>query len=302
MKKRLTQIAVISISNLLLAKTLTSLGAESAKPPALGIAITPTQTSFDVGQRANCAFEITNLTSEAIALPAFDSPGKVEDAGATSYVKAQILKIHVRQGTNTYAMNPGWQTPPAQPAKYRLVPLPPGHTIREYFSVTGTRYPPFFTLTNPGLYSVSITLDTQGFKDERIPKGIWTSAPATFRIVPYPDFRARQSGESAEAYAQARVAFYLGRIVQHQGEYFRNVGSVLDTEGSGAALIELMDSKEPGIGGEALGLLGQIHHRLGALGPQQTPASKADWMRWWEETGANLSARVLFSNFDSHFQ
>jgi hypothetical protein len=290
------------VSSLLLAQTLLSFGAEPAKPPPLGISIIPTETRFEVGQRAACAFEITNLTSETIALPAFDPvPRKLEDAAAAGYIKAQILKIHVWQGTRTFEMNPEWQTPNEQPPKYGVVLVQPGQAIRESVSLTRNGHPSFFTLTNPGLYSVSVTLDTQGCKDERIPKGIWTSAPATLRIVPYPDFRARQRGESPEAYAQARAAFYLGRIVQPQGEYFANVWSVLGTEGAGAALIDLMDSREPGIARGAADLLGQIHHREGAPGAQPTPASKADWLRWWQETGSKLAARDLFSNFDSHF-
>jgi hypothetical protein len=303
-RKRFPLAIVTWLSSLLLVNALPCLGAQPGGPSGVGISIAPTKASFDMGERATFVLEITNMTAGAVVLPVFDAAGKVEDEKILRYLKAHLLEIEVRHGTNVLAMNTGWDRSamPAEGMKYHSVSLEARTAIRDNFSLTRNWHPSFFTITNPGEYTASVTFDTRSCREEGILKGVWNSPPATFRIVPFPEFRPRAQNESPEDYAQARANFYLKRIVQHQGEYFANVGSILRAEASGAALIGLMDSPERDVAVEALSLLRQIHHRLGAAGPQSTPASKADWMTWWKETGSRIPAQELLANFDSHFQ
>ena len=296
-------VKLIWLSGLLLAKTQSCPGAEPAGPFGPVISIAPTKTSFDVGERATFRFEITNIASHTVVLPGFKAARKIEDEKVLRYLQARLLRIEVRQGTNVLAMNSGWDSSDARAdaAGYQPFPLEAGTAIQDSFSLTRNTYPAFFTITNPGEYTARVTLDTRSCKQESILKGVWNSPPAKFRVVPFPEFRTQAANESPEVYAQARITFYLKRIVQHQGEYFANVGSVLRTQGSGAVLIELMDSREGDPAVEALTLLRQIHHRLGAAGPLAMPTSKADWMAWWKETGSKIPGQELFANFDSHF-
>ena len=279
--------------------------AESVKAPLLGISLASMETPFDVGQRVMCTLEITNLTSTPLALPSF-SFIKVDKASPYSvvplYVEEQILRLTVKRGSNTVPIERGWRNPSKTLRQYPTEQLLPGGVIRKSFPLTVNPWgPSFYALTNPADYTLSIALDTSACKDEQITKGVWVSPPATFRIVDFPAFRTRGSTESPEAYAQARVAFYLTRIIQHQGEYFANVESALQTQGAGAALIELTDSRDKSFAGRASELLCQVHHPLGLRNPPYLPKMKAEWLEWWRTTGSHLPSRELIGNFYSQF-
>ena len=278
--------------------------AEPESNSLLGITVTPSKSEFEVGERASCGFEITNLTSEAIALPGFRFPNLKQEAAEVAffYVKEQILEIAVRQGTNTVAMQPGWQNTSKQAGQYPTEFLEPAHTIRGSLSLTQNWPPSFFALTNPGIYSVGITLDTRACKDARIPKGVYVSPRAAFGIVPVAEFRAKRPDESLEAYVQARVTFYLKRITQHKGEGFPNVRNIVRTEGAVAALIEVIGSPDKDTADRSLELLNQLHHALGRPNPPPMPESVADWRTWLKETGSRLTPNELWANFDSHYQ
>jgi hypothetical protein len=275
--------------------------AESVKSPLLGISLAPMETPFDVGQRVECTLEITNLASTPVALPSF-SFIEVGERNPYSvvplYVEEQILRLTVKRGSNTVTIEPKWRNPSRALGQYPTEHLLPGGVIRKCFPLTVNAWgPSFYARTNPADYTVNIALDT-ACKDEQITKGVWVSPPVSFRIVAFPIFRARESSESPEAYAQARVAFYLSR---NQGEYFANVASALQTQGAGAALIELMDSRDKSIAGRASELLRQIHHRLGLRNPPFLPGSKAEWLEWWRTAGSKLPSREFLGNFYSQF-
>lgn len=302
MRRSVTQIAVVLVSTLLLAKTLPAFAVESAASPALGISITPDRINFEVGEWVHCGFEITNLSAEAILLPEFHLRGKISrEEEDQQLVKAQVLRVRLSHDNTLVVMNPWWEKPPEHPGEYSVVALQPGQAVRKRFCLIGYGVS-LFTVTNPGLYTVSIALDTRGLMDTRIPKGIWSSAPTTFLLAPYPAFRARKLEESAAAYAEARVGFYLWRRVQRQGAWDWNNHSILCTEGSGAALIQFLDSQEPGMAHEARALLEMIHHPEDGREHPPTPTTKEGWKDWWKETGSKLSARELIRNIASRIQ
>src|SRR5664279_1841893 len=152
MRRSLTRIAVVLVSTLLLAKTVPAFGAEFAASPVLAISITPDRTNFEVGEFLSCAFEITNLSSEAILLPEFHLQGKVtREEEDQQYVKAQILRVHLRHDNNPVVMNHWWEKPPEQLGDYSLVALQPGHGVRKRFCLIGYQIS-LFTVTNPGVY------------------------------------------------------------------------------------------------------------------------------------------------------
>jgi hypothetical protein len=279
--------------------------AESVNSPLLGISLAPMKAPFDVGQRVQCTLEITNLTSAPVALPSFSfikndkgSPYSV----VPLYVEEQILRLTVKHGSNVIPIEPHWRNPSKTPGQYPTEQLLPGSVIRKYFPLTVNPWgPSFYALTNPADYTVTIALDTSACNDGQIAKGVWVSPPVAFRIVDFPAFRTRESTESPEAYAQARVAFYLSRIDQHQGEYFANVEAALQTQGAGAALIELMDSLDKRTAYRASELLRQVHHEPGQPNPPHLPGSKAEWSEWWITTGSKLPTGALLGHFYSQF-
>jgi hypothetical protein len=305
MNRKLKLLGVAAAGSLLLSDGELCAAAESANTPLLGISLAPRESSFDVGQRVECILEITNLAPSPVTLPSFSfiEVGKGSPYSVVPlYVGEQILKLTVKRGGNTVPIEPGWRNPSRTSAQYPTEQLLPGGVIRKFFPLTVNPWgPSFYALTNPADYTVSIALDTSACKDERITKGVWVSPPASFRIVDFPVFRTRKSTESPEAYSQARVAFYLTRVDQHHGEYFANVESALETQGAGAALVELMDSPDKPIARRASELLGQIHHRPWVRNPPPLPRAKAEWLEWWRTTGSKLPPRELLGNFYSQF-
>ena len=120
---------------------------------------------------------------------------------------------------------------------------------------------------------------------------------------PIATFRAQAIHESADDYAAAWVAFYLRRIEEHKGEYFPNVAKLLSVQNGVPALIEILDSKDGKLAKRAEAILGEIHHSLGTKEkPPALPKSKPEWLEWWKRDGVKLSPKMLWSNFDSHYQ
>jgi hypothetical protein len=157
------------------------------------------------------------------------------------------------------------------------------------------------TLAEPSEYTLTVTLDTTAVHGDKILKGRFTSPPAKFRIVPIGTFRKQGADESARDYARAWVAFYLQRIEEHKGEYFPNVRNMLSVQDAVPALIDALDSKDNQLAKRAEAILAEIHHR-GSNHEPPLPKSKAEWLDWWRGEGVKLSAKELWSNFDSHYQ
>ena len=293
------------IAALLAAGGMACIGAGSEDDSPIGITLKPVKGEFEVGESAGFDFGITNLTSQAVTLPSFHFVNiMMEDANVIFYVREGMLKISVWQGTNKVPMNTNWLNLPVQNEPYPTVILKPTDTIHQTFTITGGLVPNrFFTLTNPGLYTVSITMDTTTCKDNKIPKGVFVSPGAKFRIVSLPIFRAKRSDESPEIYAQAKVTFYLKRISQNTGEYFYNVSEIARSNEAVAALTELLGSPDKEVAGQSSVLLAQFYEPLdGRTNHPPLPKAVEEWRTWAKETGSRLTPGQLFGNFDSHFQ
>ena len=280
-----------------------ALPAAAASQPPIIVSVKTERTEYEVGQRTSHGLTITNRTSKPVTLPSLQFLNiKQEDAEIAFYVQQHVLEIQVTRGKGPVAISKDWQAPAKEVQPFPTVELQPGQSISARFSLTRSWYPSFFSLTEPGEYNVTVTLDTTTLANEKIIKGRFSSAPAAFRIVPVAAFREKRAGESQGDYAKAKVVFYLDRIAQHKGEYFPNVGSILRTPEAVPALIEMLDSKDAARADQAGSLLGQVHHRLGTPHPPALPESKEAWRKWWETQGAKLPASTFWSNFDSHYQ
>ena len=271
--------------------------------PAVIISGRTEKPEYEVGQRTSHGLTITNRSSKPVTLPSFRFlNAKQEDAEIAFYVQQHVLEIQVTRGKDPVAVNKDLQAPAKEVQPFATVELPPGQSISAGFSLTRNWYPSFFSLTEPGEYNMTVTLDTTKLADEKILKGRFSSAPVAFRIVPVAAFREKRAGESQGDYAKAKVVFYLDRIAQHKGEYFPNVGSILRTPEAVPALIETLDSKDAARASQAGVLLGQVHHGRGTPHPPTLPESKEAWRKWWETEGAKLPVPTLWSNFDSYYQ
>ncbi|MHC5056499.1 MAG: hypothetical protein ACYTKD_17520 [Planctomycetota bacterium] len=269
----------------------------------LHISVRTGRPGYEVDQRTDHTLIVANESPKVLALPSFRFMNvKGMDPEFAFYVKEQILRIQVRRGSEVFPINEGWLVPPETPGQFPTVDLAPGETMRVPFSLTRQWYPSFYSLTAPGTYTVSVALDTTRSDNPRLLKGRFVSRPATFRIIPVGEFRARKAGESQQVYARARVAFYLERIAGHDGEHFPNVISILKTEGGVPALIEALDPGDDESARLARSILGQIHHPLGTPDPPAPPTSQDEWMKWWQTEGKRLPSRQLWGNFDSHYQ
>jgi len=274
-----------------------------AEQPPVIISGRTEKPEYEVGQRTSHGLAITNRSSKPVTLPSFQFLNiKQADREIAFYVQQHVLEIHVTRGKDPVAVNKGWQAPAKEARPFPTVELLPGQSISAGFSLTRGWYPSFFSLTEPGEYNVTVTLDTTKLADEKILKGRFSSAPVAFRIVPVVTFREKHTGESPADYAKVKVAFYLDRITQHKGEYFPNVGNLLRTPEAIPALIEILDSKDAAQARQAGVLLGHIHHRCGTSHPPVLPESKEAWRKWWETEGAKLPVSTLWSNFDSYHQ
>ena len=274
-----------------------------AEQPPVIISGKTEKPEYEVGQRTSHGLTITNRSSKPVTLPSFRFLNiKQEDAEMAFYIQQHVLEIQVTRGKDPVAVDKVWQAPAKEARPFPTVELPPGQSISAGFSLTRRWYPSFFSLTEPGEYNVTVTLDTTKLADEKILKGRFLSAPVAFRIVPIATFREKGSGESQVDYAKAKVAFYLDRIAQRKGEYFPNVGNLLRTPEAIPALIEILDSKDAARAQQAGVLLGQVHHNCGTPHPPALPDSKEAWRKWWETEEAKLPAATLWSNFDSYYQ
>ena len=248
--------------------------------------------------------KITNQSSEPVTLPSFRFlNGKGYDPEIAFYLNEHVLKMQVVHGSAPVLMNQGWQTHAEKPRQFPTVELQPKETLSVPFSLNWDWYPSFYSLTEPGEYTLTVILDTTGTQNDKILKGRFASSPARFRIVPVATFRAQEIHESPDDYAKALVAFYLRRIEEHKGEYFPNVAKMLSARNAVPALIVTLDSKDHGLAKRAEAILGEIHDHLGTNEkPPALPKSKAEWLEWWNREGMKLSLQELWSNFDSHYQ
>ena len=117
--------------------------------------------------------------------------------------------MQVRHGTDTVPIHKDWLAPPEKSRQFPTVELQPGDTILEPFSLTRRWNPSFYSLTSPGVYTLTVTLDTTGVSNNKILKGRFTSQPAKFKIIPVGTFREKKPNESQHDYAEVKVAFAL---------------------------------------------------------------------------------------------
>lgn len=275
----------------------------SSDESPLNISIRTGRPEFEVNQRTDHTLIIKNQSSQVVTLPSFRFLNiKQEDPEIAFYLKEQILRMQVRRGTDTVPIHKDWLIPPEKSRQFPTVDLQPGETILEPFSLTRRRYPSFYSLTTPGVYSITVTLDTTRVSNSKILKGKFTSQPAKFEIIPVGTFREKKPNELQDDYTEVKVAFYLRRIAKHDGEYFPNVWNILETKEGVPALIEALDSEDDESARLARSLLGQIYHHGGRPNPPALPNSQNDWMEWWKREGKKLSPKKLWSNFDSHYQ
>ena len=278
-----------------------ALPSASAEEPPLRLCVEVTQPQWEVHERTGHVLKITNQSSRPVTLPSFRFLHiKEEDPEIAFYLQERILKMQVVRGTTPVSINEGWQTRREKPRPFPTVELPPKETLSIPFSLSGPGS--FFSLTEPGEYTLAVILDTTGTQNEKILKGRFASPATRFRIVPVTTFRTQETHESPSEYAKARVAFYLRRIEKHKGEYFPNVAEMLSAKGVVPALIETLDSQDHHLAKRAEAILGELHHSLGTQqNPPAVPKSKPEWLEWWKTKGIKLSFKELWSNFDSHY-
>jgi len=279
----------ICLTVLIMAGSVFCTKADDAKPPIVGISISPSESSFTYGAYVIWKLTITNLTSNPIILPSFNylASGKRFYGEAEKYVNDYILNLELNHGGNKISR----KYPPAiasrMAGKYLTKELPPEGVINLELQISS-----YFDMTN-GEYSFAVTLDTTSCKDATITKGVWVSPPVTLHIAPRLTFRARKPEESLEQYAQSRVAFFLkASTPDFDGRplYFPEIQS---TKGDVPALIELIDSPDKEVASSTLELL----RWTGGYGDEGKPPasqSKAAWEEWWQKTGSKMSDSKLW--------
>jgi hypothetical protein len=266
----------------------------SAQEPPIEIRVAAAQTQWEVNERTAHVLKITNRSAQPVTLPSFHFLNvKEEHPEIAFYLKQHILKMQVVRDAKPISFDENSQARPEKPRPFPTVELRPKETVSVGFSRT---------LTEPGEYTLAVTLDTTAVPGGKILKGRFTSPPARFRIVPIATLRKQGVSESARDYARARVAFYLRRIEEHQGEYFPNVFNMLSVRDAVPALIDALDSKDKQLAKRAELILAEIHHPAGTAHEPPLPRSKPEWLDWWRGEGAKMSVKELWSNFDSHYQ
>jgi hypothetical protein len=264
----------------------------SAEEPPIEIRVAAAQTQWEVNERTAHVLKITNRSAQPATLPSFHFlKVKEEHPEIALYLKEHILKMEVVRDGRPLSINEKSQARPEKPPPIPTVELQPKETVPVGFSLR---------LTEPGEYTLTVTLDTTAVPGDKILKGRFTSPPGRFRIVPITTFRKQGANESARDYASARVAFYLHRIEEQKGEYFPNVLNMLSVQDAVPALIDTLDSKENHLTKRAEAILAEIHHR-GSNHEPPLPRSKPAWLDWWRREGGKLSAKELWSNFNSHY-
>jgi len=261
------------------------------------------KAEWEIGERTLHRLKITNRSSAKVSIPNFHFLNiKTEDAEIAFYTKEQILQLHVSRGSTPIRINKEWQQVSEKPRLFKVVDIQPGETLSVPFSLTRRCYPSFYSLTEPGEYAVTVTLDTSRTGNNDVLKGHFVSAPAIFRILPVTAFRNQEPHESQIHYAKTKAAFYLERIKDNRGEYFSNVGNILDTPDAVPALIEMLDSKDQETLRAARSILEKIIQHQENVKQPMLPTTKKQWEEWWRVEGTKIPPQKLWSNFDSHFQ
>lgn len=265
----------------------------SVEEPPIEVRVSAAQNQWEVNERTAHVFKIANRSPQPVTVPSFHFLNvKEEHPEITFYLEEHILKMEVVRDSKTISINEKPRARPRTAQPFPTVELQPKETVSVGFSLR---------LTEPGEYTVTVTLDTTAVPGDKTLKGRFTSPSAGFRIVPIATFRKQGANEPTRDYARARVAFYLRRIEEHEGEYFPNVAEMLRLQDAVPALIDALDSKDKQFVKRAEVILAGIHHR-GSNHKSFLPRSKAEWLDWWQGEGVRLSAKELWSNFDSHYQ
>jgi hypothetical protein len=241
----------------------------SAEEPPIEIRVAAAQTQWEVNERTAHVLKITNRSAQPATLPSFHFlKVKEEHPEIAFYLKEHILKMEVVRDGKPIPNNEKTQARPEKPQSFPTVELQPKETVPIGFSLR---------LTEPGEYTLTVTLDTKAVSGDQILKGRFTSPSGRFRIVPIATFRKQGANESARDYARARVAFYLHRIEEQKGEYLPNVLNMLSVQDAVPALIDTLDSKENQLTKRAEAILAEIHHR-GSNHEPPLPRSKPEWL------------------------
>ena len=181
----------------------------AAEEPPLGLRVEADRPQWEVNERTGHVLKITNQSSRPVTVPSFRfMNGKGEDQEIAFYLDEHVLKMQVMHGAAPVAINAGWQTHPEKPRQFPTVELRPNDTLSVPFSLTAGCYPSFYSLTEPGEYTLTVILDTTGTRNDKILKGRFVSPPVRFRILPIATFRTpgATAGLSSSAHAGLDVA------------------------------------------------------------------------------------------------
>lgn len=268
--------------------------------PRVGIVFSVTP-KIEIGSVLFGELTITNWSSESVKVPNFHFLNLwQENAEAAFYVKQQVLKIDVKQDGKPVFINAEWQAPLEKAVQFPLFELLPGGYLPSILVLNSKRSAAFYSLTNPGIYTVTITLNTTKGDVDGLLKGVFVSAPVTVEIVPVPTFRPQQADESPKDYTQAKVEFYLKRIATRQGDRFKNMSDLLRTDNAIPAVINELDSHDKSVAGAAKDLLleGYIPNFYSPIS-RYKPVSKTEWMEWWNAKGKNMAPQELWRYLES---
>ena len=107
-----------------------------------------------------------------MAIPSFNFLNvKQEDAEIAFYLEQGLLQLELKRGTDLVPLDERWRTPPAKPRRFPTRRLGPGETVSRPFSLTRAWHPSFYALSEPGEYTLTVTLDTTAVADEADPAG-----------------------------------------------------------------------------------------------------------------------------------
>ena len=183
--------------------SVTFLSACAERPP-LAVCVEASQSQWEVNERTHHVLKITNQSSKPVTLPSVTFlHSKGEDLAVAFYVTEHVLMMQVTRDTVPVAMNTSLKVIGERPTQFQTVELQPRETISIPFSLTRQWYPSFYSLTEPGKYTLTVTLDTTGTQNNKILKGRFASPPVKFRIVPIAAFRAKENARIAGRLCQS---------------------------------------------------------------------------------------------------
>ena len=261
---------------------------------------------FELGERTSCTFGIVNRSSKALTVPDISlvsGKGETYPQGMLRCLQHQVLKIVVTRDGQPIETHDVVNRPPTQNQPLPTKQLQPGRHIGATFELSGNLLPHFFSIDRPGKYEVSVVLDTTKSPGKQLWRGRTAAAGTSFVVTEFPTFAAKKTEENDVQYAEAKVRFYLTRIAEHKGLFYKNVDQIFKTKEGVAALVSTLDSKNREESREAEEILQRLYAPLGSDRDRRSfPQSRETWMQWWRTRGSKMSYQELWHNFDSHSQ